>query len=203
VSLRLTGGEHASRRIRGPKKGQALRPTPDALRERAFAILRPRLAGARVLDLYAGTGINGLEALSRGAASVLAIELDRRALELIRGNAVAVLGAGHPGFSLRRESAGAAHVRLRRLKERFDLIWIDPPFTVWEQEIRALEGLVDLLDSDGILALEAPAKSDLETAAEILGGTLDRRLACGDCHLALISAPSSSPKASSDATVLD
>ena len=72
--MRITGGEWRSRRLHGPGRKAAVRPTPDAMRERAFAVLGDRVEGARFLDLYAGTGAVGLEALSRGAASVVFVE---------------------------------------------------------------------------------------------------------------------------------
>ena len=80
--LRIIGGRHRGRRLRFPA-GVAIRPTPDRVRETLFNWLQPRIAGARVLDLFAGSGALGLEALSRGAAHVTFIEKDRAAAAAI------------------------------------------------------------------------------------------------------------------------
>ena len=80
--LRIIGGRHRGRRLRFPA-GVEIRPTPDRVRETLFNWLQPRIAGARVLDLFAGSGALGLEALSRGAAHVTFVEQDRRAAAAI------------------------------------------------------------------------------------------------------------------------
>jgi 16S rRNA (guanine966-N2)-methyltransferase len=80
--LRIIGGRHRGRRLRFPP-GVNIRPTPDRVRETLFNWLQPRIVGARVLDLFAGSGALGLEALSRGAAQVTFIEKDRRAAAAI------------------------------------------------------------------------------------------------------------------------
>ncbi len=83
--MRVIAGEHKGRRLAAPT-WPGLRPTSDRLKETVFAILAPRMAGARVLDGFAGTGALGIEALSRGAASVVFIELDSRAAGLVERN---------------------------------------------------------------------------------------------------------------------
>ena len=83
--MRITGGRWRSRRLKGPGRAATLRPTPDALRERVFAVLGD-LDGAVVLDLFAGTGAVGLEALSRGAAQVVSVDRHRSAARLVRHN---------------------------------------------------------------------------------------------------------------------
>ena len=80
--LRIIGGRHRGRRLRFPA-GVEIRPTPDRVRETLFNWLQPRIVGARVLDLFAGSGALGLEALSRGAAAVTFVEKDRRAAAAI------------------------------------------------------------------------------------------------------------------------
>lgn len=102
-----------------------LRPTADALRETLFNWLQPRLVGARVLDLFAGTGALGLEAASRGAAHVLLVERDARAAAQLEANCE-MLGAG--GVRIRRYDA----LRLLRAAppdgQPFDIVLVDPPF---------------------------------------------------------------------------
>ena len=83
--MRVIAGQYGGRRLKGPAHA-GLRPTADRVREALFNILGPRAAGARVLDLFAGTGGLGIEALSRGAASAVFVERDRRALDLLRAN---------------------------------------------------------------------------------------------------------------------
>ena len=83
--MRVIAGVHRGRRLLGPK-GQAIRPTSDRVKEALFSILGDRTMGARVLDLYAGTGSIGIEALSRGAAHVTFVETDRVALRLVQAN---------------------------------------------------------------------------------------------------------------------
>lgn len=83
--MRVIAGVHRGRRLRGPR-GHAIRPTSDRVKEALFSILGDRTVGARVLDLYAGTGSIGIEALSRGAAHVTFVEADREALRLVQSN---------------------------------------------------------------------------------------------------------------------
>ena len=83
--MRVIAGLHRGRRLLGPR-GQAIRPTSDRVKEALFSILGERTLGARVLDLYAGTGSIGIEALSRGATHVTFVETDREALRLVRSN---------------------------------------------------------------------------------------------------------------------
>ena len=83
--MRVIAGELKGRRLKTPK-WEGLRPTSDKLRETLFNVVAQRVAGARVLDMYAGTGAIGIEALSRGAAHVTFIDFDARALKLIAEN---------------------------------------------------------------------------------------------------------------------
>ena len=99
--MRIVAGSLKGRRLKAPS-WEGLRPTSDKLRETLFNVLAPRIAGARVLDGFAGTGALGIEALSRGASHVTFIEQDRRAQALIAenlahcGSRMAVLSSGHP-----------------------------------------------------------------------------------------------------------
>jgi len=121
--MRIIGGAHKGRRLSTPR-WEGLRPTSDRLRETLFDILTPCVEGARVLDGCAGTGAVGLEALSRGAAHVLFIDSDPRAVALIRRNAAACGLADR--CSVRRAALPGA---LRRLTPApFDLVLLDPPY---------------------------------------------------------------------------
>ena len=157
--MRITGGEWRSRRLLGPRAGAAIRPTPDALREQGFAVLAPVLAGARFLDLFAGTGAVALEALSRGAAFAAAVERDRQAADLIRRNCE-LLGAGRDRCELLALAADAAVARLAQRQSRFDVGWCDPPFADWDDGVRDLLRACELglFVAGALVVLETPPR---------------------------------------------
>jgi len=133
----VTGGIFGGRTLRVPA-GRGVRPTTDRVREATFARLGA-LGGARVLDLYAGTGALGIEALSRGAASVVFVEHARASLEALRRN-LATLGLGDGARIVARDVA-AAVADLGRAGELFDLVLLDPPYETGEDE-RTLRAVV-------------------------------------------------------------
>jgi len=121
--LRIIGGKHRGRRLKFPA-GVEIRPTPDRVRETLFNWLQMRIAGARVLDLFAGSGALGLEALSRGAAQVSFVERDRRAAAAIDTLAQEWQEAGAQvacadALGWLAESAGGTP---------FDIVFLDPPY---------------------------------------------------------------------------
>lgn len=122
--MRIVAGIWRGRRLKSPT-WDGLRPTSDRLRETLFNILGPSIAGARVLDGYAGTGAIGLEALSRGAAHVTFVEKDPRAAKLIDAN-LAALGGSPPKPVIIR--AGLSETGARLAGEVFDVIILDPPY---------------------------------------------------------------------------
>jgi 16S rRNA (guanine966-N2)-methyltransferase len=121
--LRIIGGRHRSRRLQFPA-GVEIRPTPDRVRETLFNWLQPRMQGARVLDLFAGSGALGLEALSRGAAQVTFVEQDRRAAAAI----------GEVIKEWREESGtvvcadALAWLAQSTGQTPFDIVFLDPPY---------------------------------------------------------------------------
>jgi 16S rRNA (guanine966-N2)-methyltransferase len=121
--LRIIGGRHRGRRLRFPA-GIDIRPTPDRVRETLFNWLQPRIASARVLDLFAGSGALGLEALSRGAAHVTFVELDRRAAAAIEAVAREWKEEGTEVI------CADATAWLARSRDRppFDIVFLDPPY---------------------------------------------------------------------------
>lgn len=133
----MTGGIFGGRTLRAPA-GRGVRPTTDRVREATFARLGA-LDGARVLDLYAGTGALGIEALSRGAANVVFVERGRASLDALRRN-LATLGLGESVRIVARDVA-AAVADLGRAGERFDLVLLDPPYETGEDE-RTLRAVV-------------------------------------------------------------
>jgi 16S rRNA (guanine966-N2)-methyltransferase len=120
--LRIIGGRHRGRRLQFPS-GVAIRPTPDRVRETLFNWLQPRIADARVLDLFAGSGALGLEALSRGAAHVTFIEKDRRA-----GAAIAALTREWQEAGALVESGDALDWLEKASGTGFDIVFVDPPY---------------------------------------------------------------------------
>lgn len=128
--MRITGGEHCGRTVLAPKSG-AVRPTQDRVRESLFNILAPETGGAEFLDLFAGSGAVGLEALSRGAARATFVESNRRHLETLKSNIANILGAGSP----RAETIAADAYRwLERYSgPGFDIGFADPPYALGEE----------------------------------------------------------------------
>ena len=122
--MRVSGGELRSRVIRSPL-GDAIRPTPGRVKEALFSILGESIAGARVLDLYAGTGAIGFEALSRGAAHATFVEFHAPTAQAIRG-AAQELGVAKRVNVLCASVEKAA----QRLPGRFDFVYADPPYAL-------------------------------------------------------------------------
>jgi 16S rRNA (guanine(966)-N(2))-methyltransferase RsmD len=131
VSSRLSAGARP-RILAGRWKGRRLnvprgaRPTSSRAREALFAILQDAIRGSRFLDLFAGSGAMGLEALSRGASSATFVENDSRALE----RNLAMVGAGPEEFDVLRDDARAAVSSLATRGETFDLVFVDPPYSL-------------------------------------------------------------------------
>jgi 16S rRNA (guanine966-N2)-methyltransferase len=150
--LRIIGGEHRSRRIEFDG-GSGVRPTPDRVRQTLFDWLAPIIEGARCLDLFAGSGALGLEALSRGAGRVTLVETGRLQTELIAA-AIVMLKA-----EARAElHAGDALRFLEQTAERFDVVFVDPPYGT-DLLASALARLPRVLKPGHRLYLEWPAKN--------------------------------------------
>jgi 16S rRNA (guanine(966)-N(2))-methyltransferase RsmD len=122
--MRVIAGTLRSRTLQAPA-GLATRPTSDRLRETLFNVLAPRIEGARFLDLYAGSGAVGIEALSRGAGQVVFVEKAQPAIKVLRAN-LDRLGL-ISGFRIISGSAGG-YLRNRGGDARFDLVFLDPPY---------------------------------------------------------------------------
>ena len=119
--MRVIAGKYKGRRLNSVK-GDNTRPTLDRVRENVFNLLSPSLAGARVLDLFAGTGAIGIEALSRGAADVVFCDQARDSVATVRAN-LAVVGEN------RRVMCSDYKQCIRALgSDRFDIIYLDPPY---------------------------------------------------------------------------
>ena len=123
--MRVIAGLYRSRLLQSPP-GTLTRPTSDRLRETLFNILGPRIPGSRFVDLYAGTGAVGIEALSRGAAHVWFAENAAPALKTLRAN-LQSLGIKQ-SYALEDRGTGALLQRLLKLPEPIDLLYLDPPY---------------------------------------------------------------------------
>src|SRR5438132_13964286 len=124
--MRITGG-HAARRILKVPKGLDVRPTPDLVKQAIFNSLGDRVVGARVLELFAGTGALSLECLSRGASSALCIEKSNRTAQVLRQN-FEIAGFSPNTFSIRIQEVFTALSQLSDSGAAFDLIFADPPY---------------------------------------------------------------------------
>jgi 16S rRNA (guanine966-N2)-methyltransferase len=142
--MRVIAGDLRGRRLIAPR-GTATRPTSDRVKESLFAIVGP-LGGERVLDLFAGSGALGIEALSRGAAEATCVDDDRGAVEAIRANA-GVLGLGDR-LRVQRRGWRAALADAAAEGERFDLVLADPPYPLLPVILDELAG--------GIAGVAAP-----------------------------------------------
>ena len=151
--MRITGG-NAARRILKVPKGLAVRPTPDLVKQAVFNSLGVRVAGARVLELFAGTGALSLECLSRGAVSTVCVEKSSRHAEVLRQNFQL---AGFPSETLqvRVQEVFAAIAQLAAAGERFNLILADPPYGEKNVGRRSTSFAQQLLDDTRLTALLA------------------------------------------------
>ncbi len=156
--MRVTAGTAKGTRLRTAARG-GVRPTSDMVKEALFNALAPRLAGARVLDLFAGAGGLGIEALSRGAAEAVFVEQDASSCGVIRGN----LDTAHlrAQGTIRRANALTEIEALTRAGRQFDLILLDPPYGRGLQA-RALRLIAhcDILAPGGVAAAEGHWRDD-------------------------------------------
>ncbi|WP_407352002.1 16S rRNA (guanine(966)-N(2))-methyltransferase RsmD [Luteimonas sp. R10] len=157
--VRIIGGKWRNTRL--PVAGaEGLRPTSDRARETLFNWLQPVLPGARVLDLFAGSGALGLEALSRGAREALLVERDPRLAEVIVAS-IRRLDAGGQAHVLRADATALLQAPLHG---RFDLVFLDPPFeaALWQPVLAALP---PWLADTAWLYLESPVEAGIEPGA--------------------------------------
>src|SRR5687767_4134636 len=152
--MRIIGGIAAGRLLKVPS-GYDVRPTPDLVRQAIFNSLGARVAGARVLDLFSGSGAIGLECLSRGATSVVSVEKANRHATMIRKN-LSESGLSSEGHSLRIQDVFVAIAQLGGQKEEFELIIADPPFGEKNVGRRSTSLSQALLDDETLPTLLAP-----------------------------------------------
>ncbi len=174
--MRIGSGRFRGRKLHAPK-GQETRPTGARLKKSLFDVLAAELESARVLDLFAGAGALGLEALSRGAAEAVFVDKGRRAGEAIEKN-IDELDVGGSA-ELRLQSVRSALSKLAEEDRQFDIVFADPPYRSDELEklLRAL-GETSLVAEDGLVVVEHHHKLELQERYGAL--ELVRRLKAGE-----------------------
>lgn len=156
--MRVVAGLYGGRRLTAPS-GDATRPTSDRVREALFSVLGTSVHGARVLDLFAGSGALGIEALSRGAASAVFVDRAPRAIEAIRAN-LAALGID---ADLRRMEARSWLRTASARADAYDLVFLDPPYRRAGDLGRELsEGLAAVLAAGARVVTESDRRDPLE-----------------------------------------
>jgi 16S rRNA (guanine966-N2)-methyltransferase len=169
--MRITGGQ-AGRRILKVPKGLAVRPTPDLVKQAVFNSLGTRVVGARVLELFAGTGALSLECLSRGAVSAVCVEKSSKHAQFIRQNAMAA-GFPNDALEIRIQDVFAAVSQLAAGGRRFNLIVADPPYgekNIGRRSTSLAQKLLDdprlplLLGPDGLFVLGHARRDSLSLA---------------------------------------
>lgn len=184
--MRVIAGTHRGRRLQGPQ-GFALRPTSDRVREALFSILAHRLLNCRFLDLYAGTGAVGIEAVSRGAKHVICVESHHQARALLQLN-IAHCGVGDR-MTIVHQTVQRFLTQPDRWGEPYDIIFADPPY----ESVPEFASLLDTVEpgrlfaADAWLIIEHALKTSLP--ASVAGTTFQRCYRYGDTALSLFSCP--------------
>ena len=163
--MRVIAGSLGGRRLKTPR-GRATRPTSDRVKEALFAMLGP-IEDTRVMDLFAGSGALGIEALSRGARLAVFIERDARATRAL-GENLKLLGLDASVAELRRGEVLASLRRARERAETYDLLLVDPPYDQARELGGALAALIPPLLAPGArVAVESDRRAPLDLGLEV------------------------------------
>ncbi len=146
--MRVTGGTAKGRRLRAPT-GSDVRPTADKVRQALFNILRDRVPGAAFLDLFAGTGGIGIEALSRGAATTVFVDSSRPALQAITRNLAETVLANRAQVLAMDVTAF-----LQKRSGPYDIVFIDPPYAMEPEPVLRRIGEAGIVKQDGVVVVE-------------------------------------------------
>lgn len=179
--MKLTGGRARGRRLRVPRIA-GLRPTSERLREALFDILGSRIDGAAFLDVFAGTGAIGLDALSRGATRAIFIESNSRAVRAIEQN-LALADIEGAARIIERPAEEALR-DLQRAGERFDVIVLDPPYAAVSLD-GALQAAAGLLLPGAVMVVEHATRREV-AMPQVRGLRQGRRYVHGDSTLTVI-----------------
>jgi len=170
AGLRIVSGDLGGRRLKVPR-GRAIRPTGERVREAIFSVLwsinRGAVEGGKILDLFAGTGAMGLEALSRGYESCLFVESDRQVARVLQSN-LGALGVEDRVELLRCDYSVALTI-LQERKSSFDLLFIDPPYRMLQGVSAVIEASMDSVMRPGALVvLEGPVGGGMGLAGLVV-----------------------------------
>lgn len=179
--MRVIAGSHKGRRLQGPRQDN-LRPTADRVKEALFSILTPRLSEARFLDLYAGTGAIGIEALSRGARQATFVEPDAASLKVLRAN---LAHCQLTSQSHVRDCTAATFLKRAAAEPAYDIVFADPPYAQAEAGLAVLADLSasPLVGPETTLILEHATK--LRLGGEWGRLALTRQYRYGDTTLSV------------------
>lgn len=182
----MIAGTNRGRRLYAPR-AHHLRPTSDRVREALFSILGNRLTKSRMVDLYAGTGAVGIEALSRGAAHVTSVESDREALKHLRRN-IQICQIGEE-LSLRAQGVQQFLSNPEQWNGPYDIVFADPPYSDTDEcaSLLSTPQAEDLLGADSWLVIEHATRTTLPLSVGHL--QFLRRYRYGDTSLSVYSSP--------------
>ena len=160
--MRIIGGKYRGRKLKSPPSIQT-RPTSDRLRETLFNILAPRIEGTRFLDLCAGTGAVGIEALSRGATRVIFVDRSRKMSALVTANVTSLEVTNTKTEIVAAEALEFLRRHVKHQAEPFDIIFFDPPYAEdYEATLGFIgEHVTEILQTEGIVIVEHHKKKPL------------------------------------------
>lgn len=180
--VRIIGGKWKGRKVRFPAAAD-LRPTPARMRETIFNWLRPHIYDAACLDLFAGSGILGFEALSQGAAGLTVVDAHRPCRDAIQAQAI--------DFGDRVDiQSGDALSFLKRCTTHFDIVFLDPPYGEPALLTHSLSVVVERALCNNLIYAESRTLEHLQQTAQDVGCTVVRETRAGEAHGALLKPPS-------------
>lgn len=165
--MRVIAGKYRGRNLKSPPSLQ-VRPTSDRLRETLFNVIAPRIQQARFLDLCAGSGAVGIEALSRDASHVTFVDQSRKMVALIRSNLELCRIAETEYRLVQAEAYDFLHKAAKQERETWNLIFFDPPYAYDYLPVLEMIGSENLLDDDGLLIVEHDKRKELPDSVGVL-----------------------------------
>jgi 16S rRNA (guanine966-N2)-methyltransferase len=172
--LKILGGQFRSRRLKTPRENDVTRPWTGKARESVMNQLRGHLNDRIILDLFAGVGTMGLEAISRGANTAVMVEKDRKIFTLLQEN-IEILGCQNQAVPIQADALSS--IPLLRVPRPIDVVFIDPPYPMMKQEtlrnmvLEQIDKISHILDPEGLIVLRTPENpTQVSHAIESLAG---------------------------------